>query len=184
MLGNERPQFHVEQKDAPANTPAPTPPPFCRRATNQRANLIVSSNSARIPGAGNTFLRVGHHEARRPRIRLAPGRGDAKLPACQERAAPARSRAQGRPPKAQGHEAPNAQAKGLTRRPSNTGVPHWRETMRSPGSRRRRDRPPKGQAEPAHRRCNLSGKADSEGIQPPHHRKRRNCLPSKEHHVH
>ena len=28
--------------------------------------------------------------------------------------------------------APNAQAKGLTRRPSNTGVPHWRETMRSP----------------------------------------------------
>ena len=39
--------------------------------------------------------------------------------------------------------------------------------MRSPVNRRR-DRPPKGQAAPAHRRCNLSGKADSEGIHPPY----------------
>jgi hypothetical protein len=76
------------------------------------------------------------------------------------------------PPKAQrvtGRQAAasNAQAKGLAERRTQlqgcAGDPHWRET--TPGGR-----PPKGQAPDvscasAARGVNLSGKADSEGLQ-------------------
>ena len=177
--GNNRPQVQFEQNSfAGEFRRQHRSPCFRHRATNRWEISCLCKFSMELPCWQQRFT-PSAEEYSVASMRLAPSGGGAKLPACQERAdfstlARERKAAEG----AGARNAPNAQAKGLTRRPSNTGVPHWRETMRPP-VRRRRDRPPKGQAAPAHRRCNLSGKADSEGIHPPY-KQGRNCLPSKD----
>ena len=165
--GNNRPQVQFEQNSfAGEFRRQHRSPCFRHRATNRWEISSLGKFCMELPRWQQRFT-PSAEEYSVARTRFAAPGGGAKLPACQERADFAaharRTAAEG----AGARNAPNAQAKGLTRRPSNTGVPHWRETMRSPGKRRRRDRPPKGQAAPAHRRCNLSGKADSEGIFPP-----------------
>ena len=129
-LEDNRPQVQFEQNDSPAGSDANTAPLVFATARPPGGKSLLFINSALKRGVGTTYLHSGPTKIQLRDVRLfAAGamlnwllvRRESPCRVCTRREA-----AEG----AGARKAPNAQAKGLTRRPSNTGVPHWRETMR------------------------------------------------------
>jgi hypothetical protein len=106
-------------------------PCFRHRATN-RWEPLLWSNSPYKRRVGNRYLHPGPKNIQL-RASALPGTAAMLNWPLVRREPTFRVHARGEAAEGAGaRNAPNAQAKGLTRRPSNTGVPHWRETMRSP----------------------------------------------------
>ena len=148
LWDGNRPQVQFEQNDFAVEFRRQHRSPSFATARPSGGNLLVWANSPWNRLVGNRYLHPAPPKVRTLR-RLDPGRGDAKLPALSgesHRFAPSRARTGRR--RRRGRNAPNAQAKGLTRRLLNQAfLTGERRCGRRPGSRRR-DRPPKGQAGP------------------------------------
>ena len=150
--------------------PTPTPLPLFSPPRDQPVGISSSHKFCMETRRWQHIftLRAGENSvARRPLVRCGH---DAKLVACQERVALPRLHAQGGRRRRRGPQGPERSGK----RTDKASVEHGRSSLERDDAvaslRQQRDRPPKGQAGPAHRRCNLSGKADSEGIHPPYNR--------------
>jgi hypothetical protein len=176
-----RPLLRIRAETTRRNAPTPTPLPTLRSPSRALPAGISSlpqilhrtaglaTHFYKIPPGGNDSLPGAERDVemmpKTPAAAPARDAADARLTACQERVPCKRSRKLGA---AEGAGVASLERSG--KRTDKALVEHGRSSLErgdAVSGSWKRDRPPKGQAGPAHRPCNLSGKADSEGISPP-----------------